>query len=520
MVEFYMRGATLSWFKWMSHNQQLTYWFSFLRTLELRFGPSSFKNYQGELFNLQKLGSVSDYQSQFKLKLLSQTTTPFSVLVGNGDRLICSRLCPDVPITFQHHSFHILFYLLPIEGADAVLGLDWLQTLGPVHTDSTIPSLTFTTNGKTVTTPSLDDLPSPIHPNISQVLYTFPYVFDIPHGLPPSRPHDHHINLLPSAQPVNVKPYRYPHSQKDIMTNLIQDMLNEGIITPSTSPFSSPVLFGKKNGSWHFCVDYRALNVVTIKDKFPLPTIHELLDEIGPTTHFSKIDLRSGYHQTRVVPKNTHKKMFRTFDGHYEFLVMLFWLSNAPATFQVAMNNLLRPYLRWFVLDFFDHILIYNHSLEDHVNHLHMILELLHAHQFYAKLPKCVFGVDSVHYLGHEITKGTVAPDPSKIQAIVDWPTPRFHTTLCGFLGLSRFYHRFICNYATLTTPPTNILRLKFFTWNPEEEVAFTILKEKTTSIPVLTLPNFSVPFVIETVASMLSIGAVITQEVHPIAFF
>lgn len=191
-------------------------------------------------------------------------------------------------------------------------------------------------------------------PEIQHLLNSYPTIFIEPHGLPPKRPHDHHIPLLPNTPPVNVKPYRYPHSQKEAMTTIIHDMLHDGIIVPSTSPYSSPVLLvRKKDGSWRFCVDYRALNAVTICDRFPIPTIDELFDELGSASLFSKTDLRSGYHQIRVVPEDTHKTTFRTFDGHYEFLVMPFGLSNAPSTFQSAMNDFLRPYLRRFVLVFF-----------------------------------------------------------------------------------------------------------------------------------------------------------------------
>jgi hypothetical protein len=234
------------------------------------------------------------------------------------------------------------------------------------------------------------------------------------------------------------------------MTTIIRDMLRDGIIVPSHSPYSSPVLLvRKKDGSWRFCVDYRALNAVIIRDYFPIPTIDELFDELGSTSIFSKIDLRSGYHQIRVMQEDTHKTAFRTFDGHYEFLVMPFGLSNTPSTFQSAMNDMLRPYLRRFVLVFFDDILIYSRNLVDHMHHLQLILELLKLHHFVAKYSKCVFAVPTIDYLGHVISACGVQPDQEKIQAILQWPVPRSLTTLCGFLGLTGFYRRFVRDYAT-----------------------------------------------------------------------
>ena len=183
--------------------------------------------------------------------------------------------------------------------------------------------------------------------SIQMILRKHQSIFKPTHGLPPPCPHDHHIPLLPNTGPVNVRPYRYTHSKKNTITKLIAEMLYEGFIKPSNNPFSSLVLLiKKKDVTWHFCVDYIALNAVTIHDCFHIPTIDELLDELGLATIFTKIDLYLGYHQVRLNHNDTHKKAFRTMDGHYEFLVIPFGLTNAPSTFQAAMNVLLRPFLR------------------------------------------------------------------------------------------------------------------------------------------------------------------------------
>ena len=500
---------------------------------------------------------VQDRVARF-LGLPFSNTPDFNVLVGNGAEIPCSQVCKQVPLLLQSHPFDVDLFVLPLGGADVVLGIDWLKRLGPVLTDYETLSMKFIRDGKVVELraeplPTTSEISShqlkrisntesaaiffhlrvippapecsephpPTQPELATLLERFQHLFTSPTTLPPPRKVDHSIHLEPGAKPVNVKPYRYPYFQKQEIELQVKEMLRQGVIQPSTSAFSSPVLLvRKKDGSWRFCVDYRALNAITVKDRFPIPTIDELLDELVSARYFSKLDLRSGYHQIRMRLEDVHKTAFRAHDSHYEFRVMPFGLCNAPATFQAAMNGLFRPYLRQFVIIFFDDILIYSNSYAEHLTHLELAFQLLTDASFFLKKSKCIFGQTTVDYLGHIISAAGVAPDPAKVQAMMAWPIPKTVKELRGFLGLTGFYRKFIKGYATIASALTDLLKKENFNWSMEAMAAFDQLKSAMVQAPVLALPNFEQPFQLFSDASGTGMGAVLMQQDHPIAFF
>jgi hypothetical protein len=320
--------------------------------------------------------------------LPQQQRPRLSAMVANGERITCVGVIRNAPLTVGGDAFPADLFVMPLAGYDVVLGTRWLGALGPIVWDLACRRMSFQHHDRTVCWNGVPTSSAPVlgattatKPMLAALLDTFAHVFAEPAGLPPLRAHDHRIILKQGTQPVAVRPYRYPASHKDELERQCATMIEQGIVRRSDSPFSSSVLLVKKpDGSWRFCVDYRALNAVTIKDAFPIPVVDELLDELHGARFFSKLDLRSGYHQVRMRPEDVHKTVFRTHDGLYEFLVMAFGLCNAPATFQALMNDVLHPFQRRFVLVFFDDILIYSKNWEEHLHHLRMVLEELQCH--------------------------------------------------------------------------------------------------------------------------------------------
>ena len=344
---------------------------------------------------------------------------------------------------------------------------------------------------------------------------------ELPDGLPPKRAIEHRIELEPGARAPAKAPYRMSPKELTELKIQLGELLDSGKIQPSIAPYGAPVLFQEKaDGSLRLCVDYRGLNKVTIKNKYPVPLIADLFDRLSRARVFTKLDLRSGYWQVRIAPEDVPKTTMVTRYGSYEFLVMPFGLTNAPATFCNLMSDVFRDILDKFVVVYLDDIVVYSESMEEHWGHLREVLDRLREHKLYVKQEKCEFGLEEISFLGHRIGHGEVRMEESKVKAVVEWPTPTRVTELRSFLGLANYYRKFIHGYSHVVSPLTDLLRKnQSWAWSEPCQAAFDKLKVAISSEPILKLPDFSQPFEVVTDASDKAVGGVLQQGGHPIAF-
>jgi hypothetical protein len=412
-----------------------------------------------------------------------------------GGKIESNQLTRYVPIQLGSMMMKIDFVLLPLEGMDIIHGMDWM-TKHKVLLDiaSRVIEINSPYDGATtlylpqqeyfhscvytITDILLEDIP---------IVCEYPDVFpdDLP-GMPPDRDIEFIIELQPGTAPTSKRPYRMPPNELAELKIQLQDLLDKGFIRPSASPWGCPALFvKKKDNSLRLCVDYRPLNAVTIKNKYPFPRIDILFDQLAGAKVFSKIDLHSGYHQIKIKPSDIPKTAFSTRYGLYEYLVLSFGLTNAPAYFMYLMHSVFMPELDKLVVVFIDDILIYSKTEEDHANHIRVILQRLRDHRLYAKFSKCEFWLDSVKFLGHTISSEGISVDPTKVQEVMDWKPPTSVHQICSFLGLAGYYRRFIPDFSKIAKPMTELLKKEIkFHWDNKCEEAFHTLRNLLTTSP------------------------------------
>ena len=342
--------------------------------------------------------------------------------------------------------------------------------------------------------------------------------------LPEHGPQDHAIDLHSGTPPFGPL-YNLSNTELKVLRTYLDDNLTKGFIRESSSPAGAPILFvKKKDGSLRLCVDYRGLNRLTIKNRYPLPLISEALDRLVGAQVYTKLDIRSAYNLIRIKEGDEWKTAFRTRYGHFEYRVMPFGLANAPATFQGHINAILRDYLDVFCIAYLDDILIYSEDPAQHTEHVRRVLERLQKHNLYVKLEKCEFHTKQVGFVGFIITPGGVSMERSRIAAIQDWPIPKTHRDVQVFLGFANFYRRFIYGYSKITKPLSSLLEggkagkfSQAFVWTPEAERAFNGLKESFTTAPILVHYNPELPLRLETDACGYAIAGILSQP-HPLS--
>jgi hypothetical protein len=389
--------------------------------------------------------------------------------------------------------------LLDSKGIDIILGMDWLSMYDGViqcakravrltKKDGTIVEFIATAQVDQVSMLSQMKVTT-----LEEILVVQEYLDLFPEellGMPSDHDIESLIELLPRTPPICKRPYRMPVNKLVELKKQLAELQAKGFIRPSSSPWGAPVLFvEKKDGTQQMCVDYRSLNEVTIKNKYPLPLIDDVFDQMKGASMFSKIDLRSRYHQLKIWESDIPKTAFCTQYGLYEYTVMSFGLTNTPAYFMYLMNKVFMEYLDKFVVVFIDDILVFSKTEEEHEKHLRLVLEKLRSNKLYAKLSKCEFWLTQVAFLGHVISAGGVSVDLGKVKDVLNWMTPTTASEIQSFLGLAGYYHRFIKDFSKISKPMTKLLeKNKAFEWTTECQASFEELRKRLTSVLVLVL--------------------------------
>ena len=479
-------------------------------------------------------------------------TRAMEVQTRLGTQVLVDRFCPNRKVRIADRDLVADLTVLDMRSFDVVLGLDWLATHHAIvdceshivrfsypdeisfifrgrRPGAGIPIISALRASHMITAGCSAYLASVVMAESEgselrsiPIVSEYPDVFpeELP-GMPPDREVEFCIELQPGTTPVARAPYRMAPAELRELKVQLEDLLEKGFIRPSTSPWGAPVLFvRKKDGSFRLCIDYRELNKCTVPNRYPLPRIDDLFDQLQGSQVYSKIDLRSGYHQMQIRASDVPKTAFRTRYGHYEFRVMSFGLTNAPAYFMSLMHTVFTDFLDSFVVIFIDDILIYSRSQEEHARHLRMVLQRLREHQLYAKFSKCDFWIERVAFLGHVISKDGLAVDPQKIAAITDWRRPESVTEVRSFLGLAGYYRRFVAGFSRLALPLTQLLQKGVkFEWTPDRQSSFEELQRRLVSAPILAMPVPGIEYVVYADASRHGLGCVLMQDGHVIAY-
>ncbi|GKE17432.1 putative reverse transcriptase domain-containing protein [Tanacetum coccineum] len=393
-------------------------------------------------------------------------------------------------LNFLNHLININLMPIEIGSFDVIIGMDWLSKYHAVIVcaEKIVRCHVFLAH---VSIKKAEDKSEEKRLKDVPIVRDFPEVFPEDFsGIPPTRQVEFQINLIPGVAPVARAPYQLAPSGMKELSDKLKELSDKGFIRPSSSPWGPPVLsVKKKDRSFWMCIDYRELNKLAVKNHYPLPRIDDLFDQLQGSSVYSKIDLRSGYHQLRVREEDILKTSFRTRYGHYEFQVMPFGLTNTPAVFMDLINRGCKPYLEKFVIVFIDDILIYSKSKQEHEEHFKLILELLKNEQLYAKFSKCEFWIPKVQFLGHVIDSHGIHVDPTKIESIKDWASSKTATEIRQFLGLVSYYQRFIERFS------------------------------KIANALILALPKGNKDFIVYCDASIKGLGAVLMQREKVISY-
>jgi hypothetical protein len=475
------------------------------------------------LFDSVALHDFMSFTCFKKVRLtLVASGAPYVISIPGG-KVEADRIAQKVSLELSGKVFSTNLIILSGQGIDVILVMSWMKMHKAVLDISVrLVHLNSPVYGKvTLHLPAISHIKASLHHVVERrledihVVWEFLDVFpdDLP-GMPPERAIEFKIELQSGTTPISKAPYKM--SQQELVELKIQlkDLLDKGFIHPSSSPWDCLALFvSKKDKDLHLCVDYRPLNTITINNKYPLPHIDILFNQLAGGQVFFKIDLHSDYHQIKIRDEYIPKTAFSMRYGLYEFLVISFGLMNTPAHFMYLMNSIFMPKLDKFVVVFIDDILVYSKSMEEQ-EHLWVMLQRLRDHKLYAKFSKCEFWINEVSFLGHMISLEGIVVDPSKVRDVLDWQPIKSVHEVRSFLSLVGYYRRFISNFSKISKPITELLKKGAkYIWSKEFDEAFQTLKKLLITSPVLAQPDITKPFDVYCDASGTGLGCVLMQE-------